>query len=56
MHDPRRPATLVRAASPLLAIFYLAAMFERVLGYITIHRHALLASSASVRGSRAAGK
>jgi phosphatidylglycerophosphate synthase len=43
---PRWPAMLVRAASPLLAIFYLAAMFERVLGYVTIHRHVLLASSA----------
>lgn len=30
---PRWPGILVREASPLIAIFYLAAMVERVLGY-----------------------
>jgi phosphatidylglycerophosphate synthase len=30
---PRWPATLLRAASPLIAIFYLAAIFERTLSY-----------------------
>ena len=42
---PRLLAILIREASPLLAIFYLAAIFERVLAYVTIHRHALGASS-----------
>jgi phosphatidylglycerophosphate synthase len=32
---PRWPAILVREASPLLAIFYLAAIAERAFGYVT---------------------
>jgi hypothetical protein len=30
---PRWPATLLRAGAPLIAIFYLAAIFERTLSY-----------------------
>jgi phosphatidylglycerophosphate synthase len=34
----RWPGIVVREASPLIAIFYIAAIFERMLGYITIYR------------------
>jgi len=33
----RWPGIVVREVSPLLAIFYVAAIFERILGYVTIY-------------------
>jgi len=49
---PRWPAILVREASPLLAIFYLAAIIERALRYVPIQYHALSASVVSSRLAR----
>jgi phosphatidylglycerophosphate synthase len=48
----RWPVTLVREASPLLAIFYLAAIFERALSYVPVYHRAL--STSSVVSSRLA--
>jgi phosphatidylglycerophosphate synthase len=36
---PRWPATLIRAGTPLIAIFYLAAIIERTLSYRLIGEH-----------------
>ena len=41
---------VVREASPLLAIFYAAAIFERMLGYVTIYRQALSHRVRSIHG------
>lgn len=49
---PRWPAILVREASPLLAIFYLAAIIERALGYVTIQYPAPSPSVVSSRLAR----
>lgn len=49
---PRWPAILVRETSPLLAVFYLAAIVERVLGYITIQYPAPSSSKVSSRLAR----
>ena len=46
----RWPGIVVREASPLLAIFYLAAIFERMLGYVSIYRQALAHRARSIRG------
>ncbi len=35
---PELPGALMRALSPLLGIFYLAAMFERLVGYLRQQR------------------
>ncbi len=49
---PRWPAILVREASPLLAVFYLAAIIERALRYVTLQNHALSPSAVSSRLAR----
>ena len=46
----RWPGIVVREASPMLAIFYLAAIFERMLGYVSIYRQALAHRARSIRG------
>jgi phosphatidylglycerophosphate synthase len=46
----RWPGIVVREASPLIAIFYVAAIFERMLGYITIYRQAASHRARSVHG------
>jgi len=46
----RWPGIVVREASPLIAIFYIAAIFERMLGYITIYRQAASHRARSVHG------
>ncbi len=46
----RWPGIVVREASPLIAIFYIAAIFERMLGYITIYRQAASHRARSIRG------
>lgn len=49
---PRWPAILVREASPLLAIFYLAAIIERALRYVAIQYPAPSPSVVSSRLAR----
>jgi phosphatidylglycerophosphate synthase len=44
------PGIVVREASPLIAIFYIAAIFERMLGYITIYRQAPSHRARSIHG------
>ena len=44
------PRIVVREASPPIAIFYIAAIFERMLGYITIYRQAASHRARSVHG------
>jgi phosphatidylglycerophosphate synthase len=46
----RWPGIMVREASPLIAIFYIAAIFERMLGYITIYRQAASHRARSIHG------
>ncbi len=46
----RWPGIVVREASPLIAIFYIAAIFERMLGYITIYRQAASHRARSIHG------
>jgi phosphatidylglycerophosphate synthase len=46
----RWPGIVVREASPLIAIFYSAAIFERMLGYITIYRQAASHRARSIHG------
>jgi phosphatidylglycerophosphate synthase len=46
----RWPGIVVREASPLIAIFYIAAIFERMLGYITIYRQAPSHRARSIHG------
>ena len=46
----RWPGIVVREASPPIAIFYIAAIFERMLGYITIYRQAASHRARSVHG------
>jgi phosphatidylglycerophosphate synthase len=46
----RLPSLVAREVSPLLAIFYVAAIFERMLGYVTIYRQALSHRAPSIRG------
>ena len=52
----RWSGVLVREVSQPLAIFYLAAILERILGYFTIHRRAPSHRVQSVRGWRAADR
>jgi phosphatidylglycerophosphate synthase len=46
----RWPGIVVREASPLLAFLYVAAIFERMLGYVTIYRQALSHRAQSIHG------
>jgi phosphatidylglycerophosphate synthase len=46
----RWPGIVVREASPLIAIFYIGAIFERMLGYITIYRQAASHRARSIHG------
>ena len=46
----RWPGIVAREASPLLAIFYVAAIFERMLGYVTIYRRARSHRARSIHG------
>ncbi len=46
----RWPGVLARRASPLLAIFYLAAILERMLRYVAIYRQALSHQARSIPG------
>lgn len=51
--NSRSLVILIREASPLLAIFYLAAIFERMLGYVTANRRAMSRRVQSIHGWRA---
>jgi phosphatidylglycerophosphate synthase len=46
----RWPGIVAREASPLLAIFYVAAIFERMLGYVTTYRRARSRRARSIHG------
>lgn len=46
----RWPGIVVREVSPLLAVFYFAAILERMFGYVTMHRQGLLHRARSIRG------
>jgi phosphatidylglycerophosphate synthase len=46
----RWPGIVAREASPLLAIFYVAAICERMLGYVTIYRQARSHRARSIHG------
>jgi phosphatidylglycerophosphate synthase len=46
----RWPGIVAREASPLLAIFYVVAIFERMLGYVTIYRRARSHRARSIHG------
>lgn len=46
----RWPGIVAREALPLLAIFYVAAIFERMLGYVTTYRRARSHRARSIHG------
>ncbi len=48
--DARWPGIVAREASPLLAIFYFAAIFERMLGYVATYRQAPSHRARSIHG------
>jgi phosphatidylglycerophosphate synthase len=46
----RWPGIVAREASPLLGIFYVSAIFERMLGYVTTYRRARSHRARSIHG------